>query len=314
MLPNGNHFQGMGSYPFMYEETSSGKLAFYARFGIFPLQSYRAFRFEWTGQPLVREMAMFGYSLHCNGTAAYYASWNGATQVASWTFFGSTSQNGTFTKAASAGKGSAFETFAPGVFKPFVYAIAYDSAGKELGKTAVVKTFVPSTALAPTCNTMSCPQGTNYTSTDSQMVCTTASKASSPKYAKRALFPLASSSTHHKHYATKTVTRSQKPVQATSSALHNKRAVAKTRTRHVTKSSAAHVPLTTSSIAPNKKRAITKTRTKHATKSSVAHNSQTTSSAALNEKRVVTRTKTRAKPIATKTRTRKGGPKATTTA
>ena len=311
VLPNGNHFQGLGSYPFMYEETNNGKLAFYARFGILPLQSYRAFRFEWTAQPPITEMAMFGYSQHCNGTAAYYASWNGATQVATWTFFGSTSQSGTFVKAASASKGGAFETFAPGAFKPFAYAVAYDSTGKELGRTSVVKTFVPNVALAPTCNTMSCPQGTNYTSTSLQTVCATNSSASPAKLVKRALLPLSASSSLRKHHATKSVTRRPRPVETSSIAVHNKRVVTKTRTKHATKTSVAHEPQTTtsglhrpqtSSVVAIHKRVVTKTRTKHATKTSAAHKPLTSSSAlhkpqsissvAPNRKRAVTKTRT----------------------
>ena len=314
----------------MYEETTNGRLAFYARFGILPIQSYRAFRFEWTAQPPLTEMAMFGYSLQCNGTASYYASWNGATEVASWTIFGSSSQNGTFVKTASAKKSDLFETVASGPFQPFVYAVAADSAGQELGKTPVVKTFVPSAALAPTCNTQSCPLGTNYTSPDLQTACPTASNTTVARvnHVKRALVPFSSSTALHKvKLVTKTRTRHVPETSKTTgtlttshTALHERRSITKTRTRYVVETSKTIGPPTSSHTALHQRRAITKTRTRHVTKSTLTPTA--TPAHVMPGHRIVkpgvelmkqTKTKTKTKgPVVTKTRTRNGGP--TTTA
>jgi hypothetical protein len=82
VLPGGNVFVGWGSEPLFSEFTSDGELLFDASFP--PLvESYRAFRFPWSGYPseapaLVAEVGPEDDQL------TLYASWNGATEVASW--------------------------------------------------------------------------------------------------------------------------------------------------------------------------------------------------------------------------------------
>lgn len=172
-LPNGNHLLGLGSYPYIYEQTSSGTTVWYANWGPLPLQSYRAFKYPWIGKPLLSEIALFAYARNCSAPTAFYASWNGATQVKSWKYFTSSSVNGTFTLAATGANNGTFETFATGAFNLYVYAIAYDSVGNMLGQTPTITTFVPNAALAPKCNAISCPPGTSYSTL-------TGSKCSAP--------------------------------------------------------------------------------------------------------------------------------------
>ena len=50
MLPNGNVFMGWGSEPYFSEFSKDGELLFDAGFPS-ELESYRAFRFPWKGQP-----------------------------------------------------------------------------------------------------------------------------------------------------------------------------------------------------------------------------------------------------------------------
>ncbi|MCJ1293684.1 hypothetical protein MMC34_005239 [Xylographa carneopallida] len=161
-LPNGNHFLGLGSYPYVYEQTSDGTTVFYANWGVLPLQSYRAFKYEWVGKPPITEIALFGYAQNCTAPAAFYASWNGATEVVSWKYFTSSSENGTFALAATAVNNGTFETFTTASFNLFAYAIAYDDLGNMLGQTPTVSVFVPDAVLAPSCNAISCPVGTDY--------------------------------------------------------------------------------------------------------------------------------------------------------
>ncbi|MCJ1403607.1 hypothetical protein MMC11_006830 [Xylographa trunciseda] len=161
-LPNGNHFMGLGSYPYVYEQTSNGTTVFYANWGNLPLQSYRAFKYEWVGKPPITEIALFGYAQNCTAPAAFYASWNGATEVVSWKYFTSGSENGTFALAATAVNNGTFETFTTAPFNLYAYAIAYDHLGNMLGQTPTISVFVPDAALAPSCNAISCPVGTNY--------------------------------------------------------------------------------------------------------------------------------------------------------
>ncbi len=80
-LPNGNVFVGWGSEPLFSEFSSNGELLFSTRFPP-EVESYRAFRFPWKGQPsddpaMVAERGP-------DDKVTLYASWNGATEVASW--------------------------------------------------------------------------------------------------------------------------------------------------------------------------------------------------------------------------------------
>ncbi|MCJ1479307.1 hypothetical protein MMC13_007992 [Lambiella insularis] len=169
-LPNGNHFLGLGSYPYIYEQTSTGETVWYANWGPLPLQSYRAFKYPWVGKPSIKEIALFSYAQNCTAPAAFYASWNGATEVASWKYFTSSTKTGTFSLAATAAHNGTFETFTFAPYNLYVYAIAYDDLGNNLGQTPTVGTFVPGAALAPSCNEYSCPVGTVY-STAAQAEC-----------------------------------------------------------------------------------------------------------------------------------------------
>jgi hypothetical protein len=81
-LPNGNVFLGWGSEPHMSEFDPEGELLFNADFPV-EGESYRAFRFPWTGrprgEPVVAVEAGPGEE-----EVTLYASWNGATEVAEW--------------------------------------------------------------------------------------------------------------------------------------------------------------------------------------------------------------------------------------
>jgi hypothetical protein len=82
VLPNGNMFVGWGAQPFLTEYTSDGQLLFDAHF-VAPIESYRAFRFDWAGKP--PSSPAFVAKAGPTGTTLY-ASWNGDTETASWQF------------------------------------------------------------------------------------------------------------------------------------------------------------------------------------------------------------------------------------
>ena len=81
VLPNGNVFVGWGSEPVFSEFGRDGELLFDA-----PSrpsgESYRAFRFPWSGQP-TDDPAVAAES-GPEDEVTLYASWNGATEVATW--------------------------------------------------------------------------------------------------------------------------------------------------------------------------------------------------------------------------------------
>lgn len=80
--------------------------------------------------------------------SVFYVSWNGATEVASWRFYGRAANNSSaeFSLVADASK-SGFETsvIVPQHI-PFAYAEAIDADGKGIGRSEVVGIELPSGA------------------------------------------------------------------------------------------------------------------------------------------------------------------------
>lgn len=93
-------------------------------------QSYRAFRFPWVGRPTDRPVLAVRAGMA-------YASWNGATELASWQLLqganASNLQNGPRIQRTG------FETtLTPGAQARSVAVVALDGAGVSLGKSATV--------------------------------------------------------------------------------------------------------------------------------------------------------------------------------
>jgi Arylsulfotransferase (ASST) len=80
-LPGGDWFLGWGQVPDFSELSPTGQLLFDAHFPPGD-QSYRDFRFVWTGTPA--HPPAFAVASGTGGASTVYASWNGATLVASW--------------------------------------------------------------------------------------------------------------------------------------------------------------------------------------------------------------------------------------
>jgi Arylsulfotransferase (ASST) len=80
LLSNGNVLVGFGQQPYFAEYTKAGKLLFEAQLPG-PDESYRAYVQRWTGKPLYGPSAA---AQKKRGKATVWASWNGATSVASW--------------------------------------------------------------------------------------------------------------------------------------------------------------------------------------------------------------------------------------
>jgi hypothetical protein len=134
-LEDGNMFIGWGAEPYFSEYTPSGALTFDAHLPA-KTQSYRSYRFPWSATPTG------GPSLAVSGGAGnnmiVYASWNGATDVASWRVLGGPSAT-QLTPAAGAPK-SGFETSISTPGKPAYVAIqALDAAGNVLGTSHTIK-------------------------------------------------------------------------------------------------------------------------------------------------------------------------------
>jgi hypothetical protein len=81
VLPNGNALIGWGAVPRVTEFDGDGHVVYDATFSDGD-DSYRAYRFEWSATPTTKPAVATAKGR--GGTKTVYASWNGATAVASW--------------------------------------------------------------------------------------------------------------------------------------------------------------------------------------------------------------------------------------
>ncbi len=135
-LANGDWFVGWGQEPYFSEFSPEGALLFDAHFPPHD-ESYRAFRFEWTGTPA--HPPAFAFQPGGTGAGTVYASWNGATLVASWRLLAGASATSLSTVAVVPRSG--FETAIPvpaGTVGPYVAVQALGAAGQVLGTSAAV--------------------------------------------------------------------------------------------------------------------------------------------------------------------------------
>jgi hypothetical protein len=135
VLPKGNILVGWGSAPFFSEFNHHGELLFHAAFPTED-ESYRAFRFLWSGQP-TDEPAMAVES-GPEDEVTLYASWNGATEVTTWQVLAGSAPDQLELLASAPRQG--FETvITVHTTEPYVSLMAVNSSGKVLGTTNAIK-------------------------------------------------------------------------------------------------------------------------------------------------------------------------------
>ena len=104
-LAGGEMFVGWGQQPYFSEFNPSDQLDFDAHF-VAPTSTYRAYRLPWTGHPVTFPAVTATHGRR--NTTIVYASWNGATDVASWRVLAGSSPT-TLAPAATVAK-NRFET------------------------------------------------------------------------------------------------------------------------------------------------------------------------------------------------------------
>jgi hypothetical protein len=130
-LPDGNTFVGWGAAPYMSEFGPHGRQLFSLHFAP-RLESYRALRFPWWGQPTTPPS--IAITATQQGTLVY-ASWDGATNVASWRVLAGPAP----TALTSVGQlpWASFETtMSVSSTQPYFEVQALDSGGHVLGTSA----------------------------------------------------------------------------------------------------------------------------------------------------------------------------------
>ena len=138
VLPNGNVFIGWGSAPVFSEFSPDGELVFNGRFPDGG-NSYRAYRSPWTAEPV--ERPALAVDSGPGSTVAVYASWNGATEVASWRVLAGFAPDNL--QVVSQGERTGFETEVVVETEATWIAVeALSASGAILGSSEAIETGV----------------------------------------------------------------------------------------------------------------------------------------------------------------------------
>ena len=147
-LANGNTLVGYGTLPAISEFAKDGTLLFDAH-QPYDMSFYRAFRFPWHARPLSPPVVLA--SLNTTGEQTIvHASWNGATEVASWRVLAGNSRRSL--SARTTMRADSFESSTTLAHKyAYAQAQALDADGRVLGasKPASVISYSASLGSAP---------------------------------------------------------------------------------------------------------------------------------------------------------------------
>jgi Arylsulfotransferase (ASST) len=140
LLANGDAFVGWGSAPYFSEFSAGGQLLFDARMhGSY--QSYRAYRFPWTGAPPDSPAIALAPAIKgrpAGGPVTVYASWNGDTRTASWRVLAGLSAQQLSPVAAVARQGFETAIATPGPER-FLAVQALDASGAVLAVSHTIR-------------------------------------------------------------------------------------------------------------------------------------------------------------------------------
>ncbi len=135
VLPNSNVFVGWGSSPVISEFSQEGDLLFDAEFPT-EGETYRAFRFPWKGYP--KYAPTIAAESGQDDEVKIYASWNGATEVATWQVLAGAAPGKLKELASTPREG--FETvITVKTNEPYVGVKALDASGKALGSSRALR-------------------------------------------------------------------------------------------------------------------------------------------------------------------------------
>jgi hypothetical protein len=133
-LPGGNVFLGWGQQPCLAEFDKHDRLILDGRF-IPATANYRAYRCPWSAAPSTPPAVTASRS---GPNTIVHASWNGATNVASWRVLGGHSTNALKALASSPKHG--FETAVTVGAQQYIVVQAVDTRGRTLATSPAVRT------------------------------------------------------------------------------------------------------------------------------------------------------------------------------
>lgn len=163
-LPSHNVVMGWGNHPFISEHTEDGKLVMWAHYNpAGKVMNYRAQKFEWDSKPSGSpDLWSYAPSSEPSSSTSFYASWNGATRIKAWRFYGGVNMTGPYTFLDEVKK-TGFETeYRNTSFYTWTKAEAIDRNGDVLGASHPKYTFVPSPELRESCLEEGCPDAKSY--------------------------------------------------------------------------------------------------------------------------------------------------------
>jgi len=131
-LPGGGWMVGWGGLPNFTEFNARGEIVYDAQLPRAE-NSYRVYRLPWSGQPSEPPAIV---AKTTGATTAVYASWNGATTVASWQLL--TGSSAAHLAAVSTTPKSGFETLIPAPAAAFVRVRALSASGTVLGTSRTI--------------------------------------------------------------------------------------------------------------------------------------------------------------------------------
>ena len=144
-LKSGNLFTCWSDNSYLTEHSPDGELLMTAAFRSKRFVTYRGYKFNFTGaprEPPILKASSYGTSPE-RSTTVSYVSWNGATEVSSWSFYNASNVAGTAVHLGEKGR-TGFETsFQTDGYAPFMYAEALASDGTILGRTPTYEVEAP---------------------------------------------------------------------------------------------------------------------------------------------------------------------------
>jgi hypothetical protein len=143
-LADGDWLVGWGQAGYLSEIGPTGQLLFNAHLPS-GWESYRTFVMPWSGQPKQPPVLAVARASGAAAAATVYASWNGATEVASWQVLAGASS--TSLEPVTSAPKSGFETaiaLPRGVSGPYVAVRALNAAGAVIGSSAAAEMPAPS--------------------------------------------------------------------------------------------------------------------------------------------------------------------------
>jgi hypothetical protein len=143
-LPDGDTLVGYGGVPQISEYAPDGSLLFDAH-QPYDLIFYRAYRHPWSGRPAAPPAVLAGLDNTGEGTIVH-ASWNGATEVASWRVLAAKGPGALSARATIPAEGFESSTSLPADYTR-VAVQALDSSGREIGSSPTVKVIAYAAAL-----------------------------------------------------------------------------------------------------------------------------------------------------------------------